>query len=483
MAANSQKLGINIDTVDNSAVLDLSSDDSGILIPRLNSTQRMGIDVSQSPEGLLIYNTTDECLQIYVDNEWNNVFCKDCQITFTTQPVNKSLCEGDNHEIYVDVSGTVLSYQWQKDNVNITGATNRVFSISSISSSDAGDYKCVVVGSCNTITSSIGTIALHSEGISTQPSDVTAEAADNVTFNVVATGSSLSYQWEESQDSGNTWSNVSNGGLFSGTTTNSLSITGITSGMNGYQYRCEVSGNCTNISSAGTLHIWSCGSSISDIDGNSYVTVLIGTQCWMAENLEVTQYSDGTAIPEITSASSWSSLTTSSKAFCYYDYDAINKPSYGALYTWAGAMNGTTGSTANPSGIQGACPTGWHIPSHNEWATLELFLGMSSSVVNSVGYRGTDQGSQMAGNMALWSSGNLENDGDFGSAALDLIPGGYVFDFNGASSGVQNDAMYWTTSTYDSSKSYARYLTYNRTDISNNPAPKGRGASVRCIKD
>jgi len=101
---------------------------------------------------------------------------------------------------------------------------------------------------------------------------------------------------------------------------------------------------------------------ITDIDGNVYNTVAIGTQKWMKENLKTTKYSDGTAIPLVNNVTSWAALSTTSKAYCWYNDDIANKATYGALYTWAAAMNGTASTSANPSNVKGICPADLQIP-------------------------------------------------------------------------------------------------------------------------
>ena len=82
---------------------------------------------------------------------------------------------------------------------------------------------------------------------------------------------------------------------------------------------------------------------VTDYDGNVYNTVTIGSQVWMKENLKTTHYANGgTAIPLVTGNSNWDTLTATSKAYCYYNDDsATNASTYGALYTWAAAMNGS----------------------------------------------------------------------------------------------------------------------------------------------
>lgn len=101
---------------------------------------------------------------------------------------------------------------------------------------------------------------------------------------------------------------------------------------------------------------------ITDIDGNVYNTVQIGTQCWMAENLKTTTYSNNTSIPNITNANEWLNLSTG--AYVWYDNDSTWKDMYGALYNWY-----TTDDT------NGLCPTGWHIPTNDEWAVLTDNIG------------------------------------------------------------------------------------------------------------
>jgi len=101
--------------------------------------------------------------------------------------------------------------------------------------------------------------------------------------------------------------------------------------------------------------------SLKDIDGNSYKTVTIGSQVWMAENLKTTKYNDGTSIPMIPENNAWTGLT--SPAFSWYNNDSTeNKKTYGALYNWY---------TVNTNKL---CPTGWHVPADAEWMTLTTYL-------------------------------------------------------------------------------------------------------------
>lgn len=114
---------------------------------------------------------------------------------------------------------------------------------------------------------------------------------------------------------------------------------------------------------------------VTDVDGNIYSTVRIGKQIWLAENLRTTRYSDGTKIPLVEDAKKWANLSNTDKAYCYYGNAKYSDVRCGILYTWAAATKGEGYSTRNPSGIQGVCPDGWHIPSSDEWIQLYTFLG------------------------------------------------------------------------------------------------------------
>ena len=150
---------------------------------------------------------------------------------------------------------------------------------------------------------------------------------------------------------------------------------------------------------------------VTDIDGNVYETVLIGEQLWMAENLKVTHYNDGSEIPTGLDNSTWNS--TNEGAYAIYDDDLANAEVYGNLY------NGFI--IDEDSGV---CPEGWHVPSDGEWKELELFLGMSEEEVNSLIWRGTNQGSKIAGNSELWNDGDLKSDLDFGMSGFNALPAG-----------------------------------------------------------
>ena len=114
---------------------------------------------------------------------------------------------------------------------------------------------------------------------------------------------------------------------------------------------------------------------VTDYDGNNYKTVQLGKQCWMAENLRTTHFADGTAIP-IGNGCSTQFYNPNDYGRYYPDNNNRNVAVYGYLYNWATTMRGEPSSSNNPSGVQGVCPTGWHVPSEGEWDQLQRHLTM-----------------------------------------------------------------------------------------------------------
>ena len=126
-----------------------------------------------------------------------------------------------------------------------------------------------------------------------------------------------------------------------------------------------------------TTPSFTCGNTLTDIDGNEYATLLLGSQCWMKQNLRTTHYADGTEIALGNTSSDFNS------PFRYApgseSAEVLN--AYGYLYNWAATMHGGTSSSANPSGVQGVCPDGWHLPSDAEWTQLTNFVASDNANV------------------------------------------------------------------------------------------------------
>ncbi|HSL86121.1 MAG TPA: fibrobacter succinogenes major paralogous domain-containing protein [Bacteroidales bacterium] len=194
---------------------------------------------------------------------------------------------------------------------------------------------------------------------------------------------------------------------------------------------------------------------VTDIDGNIYKTVTIGSQIWLKENLRTTKYSNGDPIPEITSGTEWISLT--SGAYCNYDNDPSFADTYGLLYNWH--------TVKDPKNI---CPDGWHVPSDSEWTTLIDFLGGEDVAGGKLKEKGT----------AHWISPNT---GATDSYSFTALPSGYRF------GGIFNQpgyyAIWWTNTQKDLNDAWIITLINSKTQSYLENAYKTDGLSVRCLKD
>jgi uncharacterized protein (TIGR02145 family) len=222
---------------------------------------------------------------------------------------------------------------------------------------------------------------------------------------------------------------------------------------------------------------------ITDYDGNTYSTIKIGNQQWMVNNLKTTHYADGTEITLVESTSTWEALGYDEKAYCYYNNNENSESNtYGALYTWAAAMNGAESSDNNPSSVQGVCPDGWHLPSDNEWKEMEMYLGMSQADADLKGYRGTNQGCKLAGSANLWYDGFLENDDAFGASGFMALPGGGRR-YDGSFGHLGDNANFWSATQNDSLVAWGRHLYSSYSTVHRYSNIKSDGFSVRCVKD
>lgn len=210
---------------------------------------------------------------------------------------------------------------------------------------------------------------------------------------------------------------------------------------------------------------------VADIDGNSYKTVNIGTQKWMAENLKVTKYNDGTVIPNVIFSFDWKELTTG--ALCNYEPPIAEE--YGKLYNWHAVKTGKL------------CPTGWHVPNDSEWNTIQNHL-----ITKGYNYDVTTTDNKIAKAMATasgWDSstttgavGNNDYSGKKNASGFSALPAGFRHSTGGSySKGV---GAYWWTSTEASTtlaksraiESYS-YSLYSRNEL------KTSGFSIRCVRD
>ena len=209
---------------------------------------------------------------------------------------------------------------------------------------------------------------------------------------------------------------------------------------------------------------------VTDIDGNVYQTVKIGNHWWIAENLKVTHYRNGDPIPNVTDNSEWTNLTKG--AYCVYDNDESNADTYGYLYNWYAVDDS-----------RNIAPKGWHVPTDEEWKELEMYLGMSQSEADDTGWRGTNEGSKLAGRADLWNDGNLENNVAFAESGYSALPAGSRDSFDGGFCYLGLLATFWSSTETNSLTAWFRVLGYGSSGVSRSYSNKHYGVSVRLIRD
>lgn len=210
------------------------------------------------------------------------------------------------------------------------------------------------------------------------------------------------------------------------------------------------------------------GSGITDLDGNNYPTVILGTQEWMAKNLKVSKYRNGDPIATGLDNSAWN--TTTLGAYSFYNGDSSNDTTFGKLYNWY--------TVVDPKGL---CPLGFHSPSDAEWKTLEIFLGMPSIEADQSGGRGLTQniGGKLKSISPLWTNSNA---GATNSSGFSGLPGGKRENTGSYLDG-NFFAYFWTTNIDGTTYSYYRTLNFDYGTIGRYSYFQQMGLSVRCVKD
>jgi uncharacterized protein (TIGR02145 family) len=215
-----------------------------------------------------------------------------------------------------------------------------------------------------------------------------------------------------------------------------------------------------------TNGLFTIGDGVTDIDGNNYPTVIIGTQEWMAENLKVTKYSNGVNIPNVADSLQW--LNLSSGAWCYFANQAQNNISYGKLYNWFAVID--------PRNL---CPTNWHVPLDNEWNSLISLIDPSTDL-NAIGPQSDLAGGKLkALGTTFWFNPNEGATNEFGFNGL---PGGGRY-LNGTFLNIRLYGDWWTSTSSSISTGNNHVLDYATIRAFRYSNDKHYGLSIRCIKN
>jgi uncharacterized protein (TIGR02145 family) len=198
-----------------------------------------------------------------------------------------------------------------------------------------------------------------------------------------------------------------------------------------------------------------CVGTVTDIDGNVYQTVKIGSQWWMAENLKVTHYRNGDPIPNVTDAGTWANITTG--AYCNYNNNPLNADTYGRLYNWYVVSDARI-----------IAPEGWHVPSDGEWTQLNDFLAFNiGGKLKETGYEHWDP----------------PNDGATNESGFTALGAGYRHYSSGGYLSIHRSTYFWSTYNQHYLYTLVRGLSCGHTMLTREQVNKHHGFSLRCIKD
>ncbi len=295
---------------------------------------------------------------------------------------------------------------------------------------------------------------------------VTTSAITGITNNSAICGGTVTYNGGGTiTERGICWSTSPNPDILgahtnvaTGTDTYTCTMTPLVQGTR-YYVRAYVK------NSAGTAYgeDVSFNTKVADIEGNLYGVVYIGNQVWITENLKTTRLNDNSSIPEVADDSTWVHL--SAPAFCWLRNDIQYKDVYGALYNWFTVETGKL------------CPAGWHVPSDDEYKTLEQTLGMSTAQLDLLEWRGTDQGTKMKS-----TTGWADGENGTNTSGFTALPGGYRWAKNGAFNGI-GMISYWWSSELNEDYGWYRRLDGSSAGVYRSGTSKTGGKYIRCIKD
>jgi uncharacterized protein (TIGR02145 family) len=401
--AQSNNVGIGTSTPHLNAILDISSTDKGILVPRLNTLQRLAINPESSANGLLVYDTDI------------------AQFCYWSANISEWICIGST------TGNSAFNFSGVQDgDVLVYNGSTQQWEPAPINLSFSGNYNDLSnTPNIPTTTSQL----INNSGFITSPNDADADPTNEIqSFTVSYTGDTL---------------RLSGG--------NSVVIPGI----------------------SWANYLFIPGGGVSDIDGNSYSTIIFENgQEWMSENLRTTTYANGDPILNVIDNSMWDALT--SGAWSYINNNnGLNTP-YGKLYNWYAAAD-----------VRNVCPTGWHVPTDLEWYTFENHIDPTVNDPNATLQRGTDAGGKMktVGTIELGTGiWQTPNTGASNASGFSGVPTGFR-EYFGPFSDFSINAYWWSSNEASISNGWYRTVGFDYQTVGKNQGNKRGGAAIRCIKD
>ncbi len=296
------------------------------------------------------------------------------------------------------------------------------------------------------------TIPVVSTSIITTITPTTAQSGGTITSDGGASISARGVCWSVSQ----------NPTILNNKTTNGIGVGNFNSSLtsltpNTLYYIRAYATNSLGTGYGNQLSFTTSTGIVTDIDGNVYNTVTIGSQVWMVENLKVTRYRNGDLIPNVSDGGQWYALSQSG-AYCNYNNDASNNTTYGRLYNWWAT-----------SDTRLIAPSGWHVPTETDWTLLENFLGGAAIAGGKMKEMGTSH----------WLTPNV---GATNSSGFYGLPGG-TRGSTGSFGGINTNGIWWTSTIWPSFGIYYHSLRYAAEDSYSTYTAERNGLSIRCIKD
>jgi uncharacterized protein (TIGR02145 family) len=409
---------------DNSAILDVSAANKGLLIPNVALTGTTDAATILSPAvSLLVYNTaavSDVTPGYYYNSRTSGS-------PFWTKLSTNGTNPGDMQYW----NGTA----WIMVAVGLPGQFLQL-TASSIPSWSGATFPTLTTNAATAIT----------EKTATSGGNITNDGGGSVTARGVC------------------WATTTNPTISNSKTTNGTGLGAFTSNLTGLTgsttyyvraYATNGAGTAYGSEISFTTSLPTVGT-VNDNDGNTYNYVTIGTQTWKVENLRTTKYRNGDAIPNVT-GDGWQSLVAG--AYCWYFNNALTyKATYGALYNWYAVADS-----------RNIAPVGWHVATDAEWNTLTTYLGGLTVAGGNLKETGTSH----------WKP---TNDGATNSSGFTALPGGYCMDYGGFDS-IGGYGMYWSSTEDPVSKAWCWYTVYFGSNIIRSSFNKYSGFSVRCVRD
>lgn len=432
---------------------------------------------------IMKYSLLISCLSLLISCSENEL--PSCKISQPSD--NKIFSTGENISVIVeaeDTDGTINEVEIFIDTTYLESTNQKPYEFSlSTSSLGAGTFTIKAVAKDNELAESDDEIQITIEPLDP---DVTTFFASEITNTSITCGGKLIDNGQsQSIQYGICWNIDSlptindnykeiagESGVFSATIEN-LDPNTI------YYYRAYAT-NEKGTSYGEQFFVKTYDGTLTDIDGNTYWITTIGEQTWMAENLKVTHFPDGTAIPNVLEDAEWISSTNSEKAYCSYDNDPDNSEIYGLLYNWWAAINDEIPSNDNPSNVQGICPDGWHLPSNSEWIELVIFLGMTPEEAELGYYQGTIGGKLKEVGLTHW---DIPNQGATNESGFTALPAG-IRDSEGEGFFYKGERAFWWTSTRLRAEEVGDWGLFTQvTSTWQSFTNETYGMSVRCVKD